>query len=91
MAILHRDVESGRWVPGPFLNDIIEKNIFSIMSGGRGHTFNYVSGVIYVFLVQLYENYVSAFKKYIMQMHYLVFAKKRLCVSKKGKTAYEKH
>ena len=78
-------------VTGPFLNDMIEKNNFSMLSGGRGHTFNYVSGVIYVFLVQLYENYVSAFKKYITHIRYLVFAKKRLCVSKKDKLVYEKH
>ena len=91
MAILHKDMESGRWVHGPFLNDMIEKHIFSMMSGGRGHTFNYASGVIYVFSVQLYENYVSTFKTYIMQIRYLVFAKKRLFVSKKDKTVYEKY
>ena len=38
-----------------------EKSIFfSVTSDGRGHIFNWVSCVICVCLVELYENYVNA-------------------------------
>ena len=67
-ALCSRDIACGRWVPGPFLNDMSARSIFNMTAGGSSHTFNWVSGVIYRFLVQLYEDYTSVhIKRYMMQ------------------------
>ena len=39
-----------------------ERNILGMTSDGRGHIFNHVSDVTFVFSVQLYENDISASK-----------------------------
>ena len=56
-AIYSRNMAFGRWVLGPFLS---ERNILSLTSVGRGHIFNEVSDVTFVFLVKLYNNDISA-------------------------------
>ena len=58
-----RDIAFGRWVLGPLLRDKSERNILSMASFGRGHIFNQVSDVTFVFLVQLYDNDFSANQK----------------------------
>ena len=64
-------------------NDMSERNIFSMTSGGRGHTFNWVSSV-------MYENCIRAYnKRYVMHIHYCVFAKTGQRVSKKAQAVYE--
>ena len=50
----------GRRVLGPFLNGMSERNILSMTSVGRGHIFNQVNDVTFVFLVQLFESDISA-------------------------------
>ena len=56
------DMAVGRWVLGPLLNDMNERNIF-MTSVVRGHIFNEISDVTFLFLVQLYENDISANQK----------------------------
>ena len=58
-----RGMAFGRWVLGPFLNDMSERNTLDMTSVGRGHIFNHVSDVTCVFFVQLYENDISASHK----------------------------
>ena len=54
-----RDMTFSRWVLGPFLSHMRERNMLSMTSFGRGHILNAVGDATFMFLVQLYENDIS--------------------------------
>ena len=83
-ALHSRDMAFGRWVLGPFPNDMSERNILGMTSVGHGHLFkNLIRSVMSLscFWCNCRKMTPVQTKKYTTLKHDLVFAKTRLRLS----------